>query len=223
MKPGPQSDAIASRLLASTGGVGGVARASKAALPREPEEASTLQEAEHWLKVYREYLDNLGKLARESGVESELQSWIERSDRRRSYWARARDRLRRALERERSDRVRILRDKERLVAMRYGADNPPRLLDQEDLESQDPADAEHWVLVYREMVDALRTAQMSTSEAPPEDGQPVQGRLQSERAIRLETKMRELHLAFWGDELARLRRQSPPDNLQLGHPATNRV
>lgn len=48
--------------------------------------------------------------------------------------------------------ARILREKERLFAIRYGTEQPPNPLDGEDLQSNDLADAEHWVQVYRAVV-----------------------------------------------------------------------
>lgn len=88
------SDATVCCLSPSMGGAGGAAFPSGAALPHEPEEPSSLEDAEHWVQVYDEYLQNLRKLAREHGAEDELRSWIERCVKRRHYWARARDQLR---------------------------------------------------------------------------------------------------------------------------------
>lgn len=53
-----------------------------------------------WVEVYDRYLEKVCELAREKGVEEELQPWIARCARRRLYWARARDRPER-LERRR--------------------------------------------------------------------------------------------------------------------------
>lgn len=101
------------------------------------------------------------------------------------------------------DPIEVLRQRERLLAVRYGADHAPDVLDGEDLQSDDPADAEHWVQVYTELVDFLRTV-------GPASGAPLADRtetpaVQERRAMRLERKVHELRLAFWTDRLERLR------------------
>ena len=93
MKSALPCDAMVSFLSPSTDSAGGADLPSDPVLPHEPDEPASLQDAQHWLNVYDEYLQNLAKLARQSDVESELQSWIDRCTRRRVYWAVARDRL----------------------------------------------------------------------------------------------------------------------------------
>lgn len=71
-------------------------------LPREPEEPTSLEDAELWLETYDRYLKNVTELAREEGWGAELQPWLDRCVRRRDFWARGRDRLRRLDERKRA-------------------------------------------------------------------------------------------------------------------------
>lgn len=76
-------------------GAGRAARPWGPALPQEPEEPTSLDEAELWLGIYDRYVQKVTELARDEDVEGELQHWIERCARRRRYWARTRDRLQR--------------------------------------------------------------------------------------------------------------------------------
>lgn len=106
------------------------------------------------------------------------------------------------------DPVQVLRERERLFAIRYGADRPPRVPDGDtDLRSEDVEDAEHWMRVYGELVEFLHGLGGSGSETP-RAGQDRVGIL---RAMRLEVKVYELHLAFWTDQLKRLRENSGSD------------
>ena len=108
-----------------------------------------------------------------------------------------------------------LRHTERLLAAQYGADVPPKLLDANDLESDDLFDAEHWVKVYTELVEFTRglldaaSGQVESGEGNPASDEPPCDL----RALRLAAEVQQLHLTFWLDRLHRLRAdpQSDPD------------
>ena len=70
-------------------------------LPDEPEKPTSLQDAEYWCAIYDKHWQTLVELGRQYNIESELQGWIERCARRKSYWARARQRLGRLEDRDR--------------------------------------------------------------------------------------------------------------------------
>lgn len=89
------SDAIGPYPSRSTRGAGRAARPWGPALPQEPEEPTSLEEAELWLGIYDRYVQKVTELARDEEVEDELQHWVDRCARRRRYWAQVRDRLRR--------------------------------------------------------------------------------------------------------------------------------
>ena len=104
----------------------------------------------------------------------------------------------------------MLRQSERLLAAQYGADGPPKLIDSEDLECEDPADVEHWVAVYTELVDFTR----SLLETAPSPAESVGGPSTPEhascdlRALMLLARVQELHLTYWTERRDRLRSES---------------
>lgn len=106
------------------------------------------------------------------------------------------------------DSAEVLRERERLLAIRYGADHRREGLDGEDLRSDDPRDAAHWVRVYTELVDFLRGMTASDSAVPTGDSMRAVGPLRDRRALMLELKVHELRLAFWTERLRRLRPDS---------------
>ncbi|MBO0702180.1 MAG: hypothetical protein J2P38_04555 [Candidatus Dormibacteraeota bacterium] len=103
------------------------------------------------------------------------------------------------------DPAQALRDRERRLALQFGASQPPRALSGEDLECCDPRDARHWVGVYSELVEFMH----GLLDCPPTGcaGDPahtpdkVPDHL---RAMTLQVSVLELHLAFWKDRLRRL-------------------
>lgn len=76
-------------------GEGRAARPWGPALPQEPEEPTSLDEAQLWLGIYDRYVQKVTELARDEDVEEELRHWIDRCARRRRYWMRTRERLQR--------------------------------------------------------------------------------------------------------------------------------
>ena len=102
------------------------------------------------------------------------------------------------------DPAEVLRDRERLLAIEYGASHPPHSLSGEDLECDDPRDARHWIRVYTELVEfAHGLAQDGSSER--DDDAPEVGYLHRDaRAMTLQVRVLELHLAYWTDRLRRL-------------------
>lgn len=97
MQPAGTSDALGPDVYPSisTTGPGRAARPSGPALPEEPEESASLQEAQEWFGIYDRYVRKVTELARDENLEDELQAWIERCAGRKRYWERARDRLQR--------------------------------------------------------------------------------------------------------------------------------
>lgn len=96
-----------------------------------------------------------------------------------------------------------LRHAEQRLAARYGADGPPKLLDADDLDSYDPADVEHWVKVYTELVEftsgllhGVPAGGGSASGAPVSGPAPL-----DRRALMLLVEVQQLHLTFWLDRL----------------------
>lgn len=85
-------------LRPSMGGAEEAAQPPAPALPEEPDEPASLQEAEEWLGMYDRYVQKVTELAQEENLQDELEDWIDRCTRRRRYWARACDRLRRQQE-----------------------------------------------------------------------------------------------------------------------------
>jgi hypothetical protein len=110
-----------------------------------------------------------------------------------------------------------LRERERRLLSKYGGTHPPRSFDGENLQSEDPRDAEHWVGVYTELVQFIHTLIESAAEASPGHATPEPGRqTNGVRGMRLQAQVLELHLAFWTDRLNRLRAnqrliQDPPE------------
>lgn len=105
----------------------------------------------------------------------------------------------------------VLRYRERLLAVEYGAAGPPKGLDGEDFECTDVADVEHWVKVYTELVEFTR----GLLDAPP--GPSGAGDLGSSqghcdlRALALQARVQELHLCYWVNRLDQLRNGSGPE------------
>lgn len=95
MQTAGTSDAVGLSVSAWMGGAGSASQPTGPALPDEPEEPASLEDAEQWLATYDRYVRKVTELAREENLEDELQPWIDRCSRRRLYWERARDRLRR--------------------------------------------------------------------------------------------------------------------------------
>lgn len=100
----------------------------------------------------------------------------------------------------------MLRQKERLLALEYGAEEPPRRLAEEDLECDDRADVEHWVKVYTELVDFTRSLlDVASSPGASDAGSPVSGRGPNDlRSLMLQARVQELHLRYWTDRLNHL-------------------
>jgi hypothetical protein len=90
-----------------------------------------------------------------------------------------------------------LRERERRLVTKYGGDHPPKSFDGEDLQSEDPADAEHWVGVYSELVQFMHSLIEAASQASPDQAPPGNGL----RGLRLQAQVLELHLAYWTDRL----------------------
>lgn len=106
-----------------------------------------------------------------------------------------------------------LRETERLLAVEYGAERLPKLLDAWDLECEDLADVEHWVKVYTELADFTRgLLETCSSSGPPAAGSPVSDQAPSDpRALMLQARLQELHLSYWVERLHRLRTESGSD------------
>lgn len=100
-----------------------------------------------------------------------------------------------------------LREREQRLATKYGGDHPPRSFDGENLQSEDPGDAEHWVDVYTELVAFMHTLIESVSAASPEQATTgAARRADGLRGLRLQCRILELHLSYWTDRLNRLNR-----------------
>lgn len=103
---------------------------------------------------------------------------------------------------------------ERLPAFDYGLPDLPDALDGEDLQSLDPADVEHWVSVYTQLVAFTRSVLAPATEGRPEgragggpeDAAPASEEEAFESQLMVYRAMvQELHLAYWSDRLSRLR------------------
>ena len=79
--------------------------------------------------------------------------------------------------------------------MEYGASRPPSSLGGEDLECDDPRDARHWIGVYTELLGFVHELMQHQSSERGESEM---------RAMTLQARVIELHLAFWTDRLRRL-------------------
>lgn len=101
--------------------------------------------------------------------------------------------------------VEMLRQAERLLAAQYGAEDPPKPIDAEDLECDDPADVEHWVEVYTELVAFTRglLEEGSSAGASAAGNSPC-----DHRALTLQAHIQELHLTYWIERRNRLRAES---------------
>lgn len=106
-----------------------------------------------------------------------------------------------------------LRETERLLALEYGAEELPKLLDAEELECDDLADVEHWVKVYTELADFTRgLLETCSSSGAPVAGSPASDEAPSDpRALMLQARLQELHLRYWVERLDRLRTESGSD------------
>lgn len=110
-----------------------------------------------------------------------------------------------------------LREGERRLAIKYGGEHPPRSFDGEDLQSDDPADAEHWVGVYVELIQFMETLIESASSVPsgrfPTGGAPTADGL---HGLRLQAQILELHLTYWTERLNGLCGHAGPDQERPG-------
>lgn len=112
------------------------------------------------------------------------------------------------------DPAKVLRDQERLLAMEYGATHTPHPLGGEDLDCEDPRDASHWVRVYSELVEFMEGLLEEQRARAIDD--PADPALQADqlpaamRAMTLQARVLELHLAYWTQRLARLGGGSDP-------------
>lgn len=94
-----------------------------------------------------------------------------------------------------------LRERERRALTEYPGLHPPHSFDGEDLQSQDPGDAEHWVGVYGELTEFMHTLIELASRTSPDEADPDHGL----RGLRLQANLLELHLTYWTDQLERAR------------------
>lgn len=109
------------------------------------------------------------------------------------------------------DPAQRLRERERHLVTKYGGDHPPRSFDGENLQSEDPHDAEHWVDVYTELVGFMHTLIESASQVSADQEATGTGRhADGLRGLRLQCKILELHLTYWTDRLNRLNRPGRP-------------
>lgn len=108
-----------------------------------------------------------------------------------------------------------LRRDEYLLAGQYRTRYSAKRLDDEDLDCEDLADAEHWVEVYRELLEFTRSVLeedlpgASIVEIPRPD-QALTGL----RALMLQAQVQQLHLTYWVGRLDQLRRESASDGKQ---------
>lgn len=111
------------------------------------------------------------------------------------------------------DPAKVLRDQERLLAREYGASHAPHPLGGEDLECDDPRDARHWVRVYTELVEFVHGLIEEQSSRRIDDPNLNPGRLPAAmRAMTLQARVLELHLAYWTERLRRYGDSfDPPD------------
>ena len=77
----------------------------------------------------------------------------------------------------------------------------------EDIQSEDAADAEHWVSVYAELVDFSRTVAERSDEMQSQGGTSGLAQDPNQARLTLQSKVQELHLAYWVERLNRLREQ----------------
>lgn len=103
------------------------------------------------------------------------------------------------------DPAEVLRDSERDLATRFGVSHPPHALSGEDLDCSDPRDARHWVGVYTELFDFVHglldlSCPEDLDESPPSPDQLPD----NVRAMMLQVRVLQLHLAYWTDRLRRL-------------------
>lgn len=102
------------------------------------------------------------------------------------------------------DPAQLLRERERQLIAEYPASHPPQAFDGEDLQCEDSATVEHWVGVYTELVDFVHSLVKPSSPDHPPQAPPAP------RAIELQARILELHLAYWTDRLNRLHEDSRP-------------
>lgn len=91
------------------------------------------------------------------------------------------------------DPVKVLRDKERLLAAEYGVSELPRPCTGENLRSNDPREAQHWAIVYAELTDFAHRVLAAPSWSPT-----------VQRTVALHATFRELRLAYWTDRLRQI-------------------
>lgn len=114
------------------------------------------------------------------------------------------------------DPAEVLRDRERVLALEYGASHPPHALSGEDLECEDPRDARHWVRVYSELVDFVHSLAQNESPEPVDGEAQDAGSLPPDvRAMTLQVRVLELHLAYWTERLRRLGRGCDPSRGEI--------
>lgn len=106
------------------------------------------------------------------------------------------------------DPAQLLRERERRLVAEYPASHPPKAFDGEDLKSEDPRTVEHWVAVYSELVDFVHSIVGPGCHEGPAAASG--GTPDSLPAIELEARVLELHLAYWNDRRAGLRRDPGP-------------
>lgn len=108
----------------------------------------------------------------------------------------------------------MVRERERLLAIQYGAEEMPKRLVGEDLECDDPADVEHWVEIYTELVGFTHSLLEAATQEGSVFGDCVSDRAPDLRALTLRARVQELHLNYWLERLNRIRADSgsgPPD------------
>lgn len=88
-----------------------------------------------------------------------------------------------------------LRKREHVLATEYDVAHLPPSPDDEDLRVGDVGHADNWMQVYAELVDFDHSLHEPASEGSPEQ----------QRAIALQAKVHELHLAFWTERSIRSR------------------
>ena len=96
------------------------------------------------------------------------------------------------------DPTQLLRERECRLMAEYRASRAPRAFDWEDLQCEDPAIIKHWVDVYTELVEfAHSVIGPASADRPSGEGPKRQS------ALELQTRVLELHLAYWTGRLGR--------------------
>lgn len=89
-----------------------------------------------------------------------------------------------------------------------GASGSTHLQAGEDVQSRYVEDAEHWVSVYRELVDFKRDLLREIDDHEPDHVQAGQEMERDRRAAELELERIELHLDYWQHRREELRANS---------------